>query len=296
MRFGILSLATQNDYLKAIGLALSLRVSNPGVPTAVVCHPALRGALAPHFDHVIDEDPSLKGFVHKVHLDRYSPFQDTFYFDADILVFRDLQPIIDEWSDQPYNATGYYADGGHSAFGLDRASVAARIGRPRMVEIGGAGHAYFRKPACTELFDLARRITADYERYAGPIPYADEDAVNIALTIMSLRPREPWPFLSRHMSASPGTLKMDAAAGRCEMIVPGRGDEPIRPYIMHFAAKEAPFSYGRQLRKLYRKFGVDPAGLYRLMADDFWEVGIKWRVKGVARRLIGRKPTGPGAA
>ncbi|OYV43651.1 MAG: hypothetical protein B7X10_06355, partial [Burkholderiales bacterium 21-58-4] len=56
--FGVLTLATPNDHLKAIGLALSLRVSNPGVPTAVACSPAVGSLLEPYFDHVIAEDPS----------------------------------------------------------------------------------------------------------------------------------------------------------------------------------------------------------------------------------------------
>ena len=114
MAFGILTLATPDDYRKAIGLALSLRVSNPGVPTAVACSPKLRARLAPYFDRVIDEDPTLRGFVHKVHLDRYSPFDDTFFFDSDVLVFRDLKPKVEEWNDQVYNATGGYLRDGSS--------------------------------------------------------------------------------------------------------------------------------------------------------------------------------------
>ena len=79
MSFGVLTLATAGDYRKAIGLALSVRVSNPGVPIAVACAPSMRGLLAPYFDHLIDKDPSLFGYVHKIHLDRYSPFEETFF-------------------------------------------------------------------------------------------------------------------------------------------------------------------------------------------------------------------------
>jgi len=90
MSFGILTLATAGDYRKAIGLALSVRVSNPGVPIAVACAPNMRGLLAPYFDHLSDKDPSLFGYVHKIHLDRYSPFEETFFFDSDVLLFRTL--------------------------------------------------------------------------------------------------------------------------------------------------------------------------------------------------------------
>jgi hypothetical protein len=74
-------MATPNDVLKAVGLAFSLRISNPGVPLAVACSPKLRPLVEPHFDHVIDEQPGLKGFVHKVYLDRYSPFEETLFLD-----------------------------------------------------------------------------------------------------------------------------------------------------------------------------------------------------------------------
>jgi hypothetical protein len=287
LSFGILTLATPKDYRKAIGLALSLRVSNPGAPTAVACAPILRARLSPFFDHVIEEDPSLRGFVHKVHLDRYSPFDDTFFFDADVLVFRELKPIIEEWNDQPYNATGVNLNDGQSTFGLDRARVLAKIGKDLMVEIGGAGHAYFRKPDCNAVFELARAVTTDYRSYAGDIPYADEDVMGIVMTMRGLRPRERSGFLSRYMSAKPGTLSMDATNGHCEMIDPGTG-RLIRPYMMHFAAREAPIAYVRQLRKLFRKFDADPAGLTRMAAGDLWELQINWRVKGLLNRLIMR--------
>lgn len=80
MDFGALTLATPADYQKAIGLALSLRVSNPGVPVAVACSPKVRPLVAKYFDYTIDDDPTISGFMHKLHLDRYSPFKETFFF------------------------------------------------------------------------------------------------------------------------------------------------------------------------------------------------------------------------
>jgi hypothetical protein len=71
--FGVLTLATDNDYLKAIGLALSLRVTNPAVPLAIACNASVAEKAGRFFDHVIPEQAGLRGFVHKVYLDRYSP-------------------------------------------------------------------------------------------------------------------------------------------------------------------------------------------------------------------------------
>ena len=110
--FGILTLASPSDYLKAIGLSLSLRASNPGVPTAVACSLKLKPLLTPYFDYVIEERPGLRGFVHKVYLDEYTPFDTTFFLDSDILCFRPLKPYVEVWNNPIYSACGRYHTGG----------------------------------------------------------------------------------------------------------------------------------------------------------------------------------------
>jgi hypothetical protein len=92
--FGVLTLATDNDYLKAIGLALSLRVTNPAVPLAIACNASVAEKAGRFFDHVIPEQAGLRGFVHKVYLDRYSPFERTLFLDSDVLVFRICSPTL----------------------------------------------------------------------------------------------------------------------------------------------------------------------------------------------------------
>jgi hypothetical protein len=295
MRFGILTLATPSDYRKAIGLALSLRVSNPGVPVAVACSPKLRPVLSPHFNHVIDEDPTLRGFVHKVHLDRYTPFEATFFFDSDVLVFKNLAPIVDAWGDQPYNACGELMSDGISYFGLDRAMVCRKLGAERLVTIDGAGHAFFKMPACIPVFERAREITRQYREYAGDGRYADEDVMNIVLTMMGIEPRPRWDFFSRHLTAVPGSLRIDAVNGRCAMVERATG-KTLTPYMMHFAANEGPFTYARELRKLFLRFGVDPSGLYRSAMEDFWELEVRWRFGGWLRRLLGEARPGARSA
>jgi len=285
MSFGILTLATPSDYRKAIGLALSARVCNPGVPIAVACSPKLRPLLSPYFDYVIDENPTLRGFEHKVHLDRYSPFEDTFFFDSDVLLFKNLASIVEDWNDQPYTACGGYRNDGFGSFGLDRAAVLRKLGKENFVEIGGAGHGYFRKPACQTIFDLAREITANYHDYAGDIKYADEDVINIAMTILGLVPASGQGFFSRYLSATPGTLEMDATKGVCKFIARHSG-LPMAPYMMHFAANEAPFPYANQLRRIFKNNGVSTRGLYRAATIDFYDLEVRPRLKRLAFDIL----------
>jgi hypothetical protein len=287
-KFGILTLATPGDWLKAIGLALSVRVSNPGIPIAVACSPKLRGKLSPFFDYVIDENPDLRGFIHKVHLDRYSPFETTLFFDSDVLVFRPVLPFIEEWGDQPYTACGNYRAGGRSSFGLQRSQVLPRLGKAEMVHIDGAGHALFKKPGCEAVFDRAREVSAEYSKWAGDAVYADEDAMNIVMTMMDLKPVPHGEFFSRYIGATPGTMEMDATKGICRFVFKDTG-KPVEPCMMHFAANEAALPYTWQLWRLFRKFGAPTKGLLSLGLADFADREVKLRLHQWLSRLRARR-------
>lgn len=284
MNFGILTLATPNDYLKAIGLALSLKVSNPGVPLAVACHPRIKPLLEPHFDFVIDEQPGIRGFAHKVYLDIYSPFERTLFLDSDMLVFKPVASHIEAWGNVPYVACGKYVTSGKSSFEFDRDAYLQKMKWERMVCIDGAGHAYFCKPACEAIFVRAREITANYKEIAGNIRYADEDVMNIVMTEFGLAPVAGYPFTSRHMSAKKGTLEMNASLGKCSFKLAESG-APLEPCTMHFAANEAPLAYTYQLLKLFSKFGLSTPRLYKLGAEDFFSWHIKPRLRNVLKKL-----------
>jgi len=92
--FGFLTLATRADYLKAIGLSLSLEVSNPGVPRAVACSEDLFPLLEHYFDFLVPEVKGLKGFAHKVYLDVYTPFSKTMFLTLMSWCFSALRSIL----------------------------------------------------------------------------------------------------------------------------------------------------------------------------------------------------------
>jgi hypothetical protein len=273
--FGVLTMATMHDYRKAIGLALSVRVSNPGMPIAIACSPTVAQLIGTHFDFVVHEKPGMKGFVHKVYLDEYSPFQETLFLDSDVFVFKPLRHYLSTWGDYAYRAVGVYRDKGIiSAFGQDQAAVMRKIGAARLVDIGGAGHAYFRKPDSGRVFAMAREITQNYREYAGDARYADEDVMNIVMTKLELPPAPEADFLSRYCSGKPGTVEIDVTMGKCRFIDVVTG-LPKEPCIMHFADNEAPFAYFVQLARLFKKFGVDRNGLLSQGVEDYFEVEIK---------------------
>ena len=274
MSFGILTLATQNDYLKAIGLVLSLRISNPDVKVAVACQKNVRSLLEPYFDYVVDQDPKFRGFEQKINLDKYSPFEETLFFDSDILVFRPVQPFIEQWGKGAYVACGSYVTEGKSVFGMDRCLLRNTLGKDKIVKVEGAGHGLFRKPECFEVFDKAREVTLNYQNYAGDIKYADEDAISIVMTMMDLSPTPHGEFFSRYCSAIPGTINMDVLKGECKFIANITG-RIFQPCMMHFAANEAPLFYTKQLWRLFNHFKVPTNGLFKLGLRCFYIHNIK---------------------
>ena len=279
--FGVLTMATENDALKAIGLKLSIKKHNPDVKFAIACSKKIANKIGHHFDYVIEERNDLKGFEHKVYLDEYSPFDKTFFFDADILFFKDLEPIYQAWKGNQYTARGVYVSSGFSTFGLDRAFVLSKINKPQMAMIGGAGHAYFEKPACKEIFDLARKITRNYTDYANPCRYADEDVMAIAMTMLDLKPMDAKSFVGIVAHAKPGTLKMDATKGLCQY--EGRNDELIQPNMVHFLARQGALIYRKNLSQLFKENGINlEYELWDFALKDFYTYtknSIKWNIK-----------------
>jgi hypothetical protein len=285
--FGILTLATPNDYPKAIGLALSARVSNPGIPLAVACSAAVAAKLEPYFDYIVIEKPGLRGFVHKVYLDVYTPFETTFFFDSDVLLFRSLLPYLEQWNAESYSVVGRFVEGGVSAFGLDIDRVIERLGVDRMVSIDGAGHVLFRKPSSEKVFERAREITSRYSEYAGAAKYADEDVMAIVLTELKVTPMEPGEFFSVFASPIPGTLRMDSRIGLCEYLEK-RDRSPAKPCMMHFVANGSPLRYGLELCRLFRAFGVSWRSLVPMILKDFYVIKIRWPLGEFLKRLTAR--------
>ncbi|MBK9439983.1 MAG: hypothetical protein IPN53_01215 [Comamonadaceae bacterium] len=282
---GILTLATPSDYLKAIGLALSLKITNPDLPRAVACNSSLFTLLEPYFDYCIEERCDIRGFAHKVFLDKYSPFENTLFLDSDVLVFQSVHSHVALWPDQAYSACGKYRSDGVSAFGLERSLVLRRLGVKEMVCIDGAGHAFFRKSLSGVVFDRARFITSNYSEFAGNAKYADEDVMNIVMTELGLQPAKSADFFSRYLSAVSGTINLNASEGVCEFISHDTG-RLFAPCMMHFAADEAPLAYTRYLWRLYATSGVSTSGLLSLGLKDYYRQHIRNPISRLRQRLF----------
>jgi hypothetical protein len=95
----------------------------------------------------------------------------------------------------------------------------------------------------------------------------------------------PIPFWSRYLSGKRGTIEMNAAESRCEMELAETG-ETQSPFMMHFAANEAPLAYGRQLRLLFKHFGISTRGLMSVAIRDYLVTEIEWPIRQMIKRSL----------
>jgi FkbM family methyltransferase len=113
------------------------------------------------FDVVIPLDPAFgPGLAQKLHLDAYSPFEQTLYIDADCLVYSDLNKLWDQFRDaEGLSLFGLYIDPGGSHYAVDDLDrYMAELDISRMV-MTNTGMLYFdRSTLSGEAFETARSI------------------------------------------------------------------------------------------------------------------------------------------
>jgi len=280
---GVITLAIPKDYKKAIALALTLKEHTPKLPISIVCPEVLKSKVEPFFDQVIIERSDLKGFEHKLYLDEYSPYEKTFFFDADILIIKDIMPIINKWAGNPYAVRGHLATEGLSSFGLDRKFALGIIRKEGFVVIDGAGHAYFEKPDCKVVFDKAREILGQYDIYQTK-SFADEDAVAIAMTMLGIKPMENNGFLGSPWCSINNSFVINTDNSICiyDDLIHG----VVEPYIVHFPTFAYPLIYARELRRTYKRNNIKVGGIWFQAIKEIFIFNIFWPALSFRRKLM----------
>jgi len=281
----VITLAIPKDYKKAIALALTLKENSPSLPISIVCSEALKPKVQPYFDQVILERSDLKGFEHKLYLDEYSPYENTFFFDADILIIKDIMPIIEKWSGSAYAVRGELVEEGGSSFGLNREFVLDLINKKQFSVIDGAGHAYFEKPACKVVFDEGRKVLSEYAKYKAP-RFADEDAMGIAMTLLDIAPKQDKYFLGSPWCAIDKSFKINTNNATCTYKDLVLGE--VSPYFVHFPSLVYPFTYAREMLRTYKRHNVQVSGIWRVAVKELWILNAYWPLATLAKKILAR--------
>lgn len=294
---GFITIAIGADrYLKqAETLSLSLRRNMPGVPIAIVSDSETMRAYC---DVLIPVDRSMPiATAQKLLLDRYSPFEETFFIDSDCIAVRDfgkeldeirrypITPICDRLT--PIDGTDEYVD--------DMRAALTKVGGEVFPKFNGGVYYFKRSPEATAVFSAAREYFNDYRQYGlrafdrgGP---GDETVIALALSKLGfLDLYRDGGRLMRTPTGLKGKLNIDPILGHCSF---ERQGGLVHPAICHFAGPYLLMPEYRLAAASLRN-GVSLAELsavVRIQATlGAWAATvrllIKYRIDGIRKRLF----------
>ena len=240
----------------AKGMARSIRLRNPATQLAVVSDrdPA---SLRRWFDIVVPLNPRFgPGLAQKLHLDLYSPFDETLYIDADFLVFHDLQLIWDEFREvQGFGLFGFPLAPGEGHYAVDDLpAYMAKLGLSRMV-MTNTGILYFdRSPTASRVFQTARGIAQNAECLGlrrHPAGFFNDEPIFgsvVELLGLPLNSGTENPIFTLACFGTEGMANIDVRRLRSRHVVSGQTFEP--PAIHFNVESQQSELYDRELRRL----------------------------------------------
>lgn len=246
-----------------ITLAKSLRVTNSGLPLAVIADEP-DPELSSVFDLVIMHDEVCgDGWLEKLRLDHYTPFEKTLYLDGDSLAIRDMSTF---WRDvEPYAFTSVVdAEMTEGYWYTDIRRWCAAIGVSSITRANG-GFLYFdRSPASDRVFNAARNALSRYDelgfrRIHGQT--SDEPLWATVLAQMGMPIYRDDGMVSAIVMDCESPLKLDVLRGICRYSRDGRR---FSPSVVHFAGGYWEYHHYRRERvklNLAVKFPCCPRAL-----------------------------------
>jgi hypothetical protein len=236
---GFITIAMGNEqYLRqARVLSLSLRRNMPDVPLAIVTDSQNLAASA---DIIIPADNDIPvGVLHKVFLDRYTPFRETLFIDSDCVVTR---PFLRELEDvRKFEFTPamerFTTAEGMDEYLTDLPTTLKMIGGTKYPKFNGGIYFFKDGELSRSVFQTAREIHGSYRKYgikvfdgSGP---GEETVIALALAKLNmLNLYHDEGRLMRTPTGLKGKMFIDPLGGGCSF---ERYDGVVSPAICHFA-------------------------------------------------------------
>jgi len=277
----------------AAGLARSIRLHSPSTRLAVVTDSEcfMEGRL---FDVVVRADPSFgTGLAQKLHLDIYSPFEETIFIDSDCLVYGDVAAV--------WRLLGTDAGIGICGWGYEGPSgrhyavhdLATYLASCRIERLGllNSGVFYFSRSRETEaVFSSARRIYAQRDTIGLLSPGArgvnDEPVLAAAMEQngVSILPWDNGRVMSTAIGDVKGLRRINVLTGASSFTKMGSRVEPL---VIHFNVHmQRSYTYLRELWRLRLPRLLGRAGVADVMACvEAWTVRLWRRLHRLAPRV-----------
>jgi hypothetical protein len=252
MNRGVLTIAQgKKEYIDlAKSLAMSLAINNPGLKKALVTD-SDDPELSQLYDVIIPADNSIGvGFLQKLYIRDYTPFDETLFIDVDCLCVRDINFLWEHFNKCDVSVIGRKVFEGE-LFGFPLKDIQDRLGLKYVISFNG-GVYYFKKNQKAEtIFNKAKDIVKNYDAYnivkvRGEI--ADEPLMSLAMGIYEQEPIDDHGKGMYTPVGQQGRFKMDVLKGYCEFWKSGR---KVTPAIMHFGfGHTQAFHCQRETKKL----------------------------------------------
>ncbi len=237
-KIGFITMAFGADkyFHQAESLARSLRRHMPGFRIAIVTDREDVGSL---FDIRVPIDPvEIAGTLLKADLYHYSPFEETFFIDADCIVARPFHEQLEQIRQYDFSpiVTKFLSAGDTDLWIRNVGEAIRRVDGTPFPKFNGGVYFYRKSRFAEEVFATAHAINArseelgilDFDK-SGP---GEETLLGLALSQMRVTSfYDDGGRLMRTPLNSQGAVHLDVIEGSCQFVKEGH---PVSPAICHF--------------------------------------------------------------
>ncbi|MDB4028790.1 hypothetical protein N9459_06350 [Flavobacteriaceae bacterium] len=237
----------------ALSLGRSLKLNSPNIKRAVVTD-SKSVALKNFYDFIIPLNHDYgKNVEQKLHIDKYSPFEETLFIDSDCLVFRDLEFAFDLFKGSKAIAIGteFFFPNDTCVF-ADIKEVTQNLGIIKIPRFNGGIYYVSKSSIQQNILITARSFISNYKeqgfysfREQGP---ADELLIGAAIELLGHGNISDNGLLMRTPIGIVGDLGVDVFKGYSKF---NKSGHIVEPAIVHFAGNLVNLpEYKREIRKL----------------------------------------------
>lgn len=249
--FGIITIAHgEKRYIEmAKMLALSLKLTNPGVKRAVISD-VPEDEFSDLFDTYIPYNADYgKGLSQKLYLDQYSPFDETLFIDSDCLVVDSLDHTLELCREHPFVVFGDQIASGD--WYMNVAVMCEKFNLPSIPLFNGGTYYFKKTDITTKIYEQARKMHGNYTElgfhdFRGSIN--EEPLIAVAMAVNNVKAVDDKGRCMRTPIGLIGPLNIDVLNRKCTFDKEGI---QVQPAIVHFSgAFSVAFHYKREVGKL----------------------------------------------
>jgi hypothetical protein len=235
----------------AVSLARSIRLHGARLPLAVVTDKPNSSALRQAFDVVVPAVSELgHGLRHKLYLDRYTPFQETLFLDADCLAFANLDVAMTAYKGAVFGVGSQPVPCSDRYHLVDNLPALLKCLHLQSIPHINGGLYYFASSS-RHIFDAAREFDSGISALRQYMFTGENDEVQfaVALSRLGIEPYCPEPRVISNLTGPVhGLAAINVLTGQSGHM---KASEKVSAPVLHFLwGLTKGFTYRRQVVRL----------------------------------------------